>query len=86
MKALHSSIDKNGRLLIPHQIRNAMKLKAGDSFIINKVNNELHLVTLHKAEKEAQALFKQHGSKSESFVDEFLKQKYQEANKENSKF
>ncbi|AEK74947.1 hypothetical protein RHHCN13_04860 [Rickettsia conorii subsp. heilongjiangensis] len=54
--------------------------------LINKVNNELHLITCHKAVKEAQALFKQHGSKSESFVDEFLKQKYQEANKENSKF
>ncbi|UZW38322.1 hypothetical protein [Rickettsia conorii] len=54
--------------------------------LINKVNNELHLITYHKAVKEAQALFKQHGSKSESFVDEFLKQKYQEANKENSKF
>lgn len=59
--------------------KNAMKL-------INKVNNELHLITYHKTVKEAQALFKQHGSKSESFVDEFLKQKYQEANKENSKF
>ncbi|BDU59617.1 hypothetical protein FLA4_00270 [Candidatus Rickettsia kotlanii] len=54
--------------------------------LINKVNNKLHLITCHKAVKEAQALFKQHGSKSESFVDEFLKQKYQEANKENSKF
>ncbi|WP_197407938.1 hypothetical protein [Rickettsia rhipicephali] len=55
--------------------------------LINKVNNELHLITCHNnAVKEAQALFKQHGSKSESFVDEFLKQKYQEANKENSKF
>lgn len=48
--------------------------------LINKVNNELHLITFHKAVKEAQELFKQHGSKSESFVDEFLKQKYQEAN------
>ncbi|AFC72679.1 hypothetical protein MCC_05880 [Rickettsia rhipicephali str. 3-7-female6-CWPP] len=49
--------------------------------LINKVNNELHLITCHNnAVKEAQALFKQHGSKSESFVDEFLKQKYQEAN------
>ncbi|MFV9930096.1 MAG: hypothetical protein AB8U82_04330 [Rickettsia endosymbiont of Haemaphysalis japonica] len=54
--------------------------------LINKVNNELHLITCHKTVKEAQALFKQHGSKSESFVDEFLKQKYQEANKENAKF
>ncbi|AAL03489.1 hypothetical protein [Rickettsia conorii] len=54
--------------------------------LINKVNNELHLITCHKTVKEAQALFKQHGSKSESFVDEFLKQKYQKANKETSKF
>ncbi|AFB29237.1 hypothetical protein [Rickettsia rickettsii] len=54
--------------------------------LINKVNNELHLITCHKTVKEAKALFKQHGSKSESLVDEFLKQKYQEANKENSKF
>ncbi|WP_218460488.1 hypothetical protein [Rickettsia sp. TH2014] len=54
--------------------------------LINKASNELHLITFHKAVKEAQELFKQHGSKSESFVDEFLKQKYQEANKENSKF
>ncbi|HJD54921.1 MAG TPA: hypothetical protein LFW11_06315 [Rickettsia endosymbiont of Proechinophthirus fluctus] len=54
--------------------------------LINKVNNELYLITYHKTVKEAQTLFKQHGPKSESFVDEFLKQKYQEANKENSKF
>ncbi|HJD55739.1 MAG TPA: hypothetical protein LFW21_03725 [Rickettsia endosymbiont of Pyrocoelia pectoralis] len=34
--------------------------------------------------KEAQSIFKQSGSNSESFVDEFLEKKYQEANKENS--
>lgn len=86
MKALHSSLDKNGRLLIPYQVRNSMKLKAGDSFIVNTVNGELHLISIQKAVREAQSIFKQNGSNSRSFVDEFLEQKYQEANKENSKF
>ncbi len=86
MKALHSNLDKKGRLLIPYQIRNSMKLKPGDAFIVNSLNDELHLVSLNKTVKKAQVIFKQHGSGSKSFVDEFLEQKYQDANKENSKF
>lgn len=86
MKALHTHLDRNGRVLIPHQIRNSMGLKSGDAFIVNMVNNELRISTIQNAIKEAQNLLKQHYTNSESMVDEFLEQKYQEAKKENSEF
>ncbi|WP_341790320.1 AbrB/MazE/SpoVT family DNA-binding domain-containing protein [Rickettsia endosymbiont of Polydrusus tereticollis] len=86
MKALHTHLDKNGRILIPHQIRNSLKYKPGDSFIINTVNDELRIISIKKAIKEAQNLLKQYNHNLGSLVDEFLEQKYQEAKKENSKF
>jgi len=41
MKALHTHLDKNARLLIPYQIRNLMGLKSGDSFIVNANSGSL---------------------------------------------
>ena len=85
MKELHTQMDKHGRLLIPARLRNSLNYKPGESFIIRTANDELYITTLSKVVANAQNLFKQHNKDSTSAVEEFLKRKHLEANKENSK-
>lgn len=82
MRELSTQMDKHGRLLIPSQIRNSLNYNAGDKFIIRSNNDELHIMSLNKAIKNAQNLFKKYNKSSDSAVEEFLKQKYLEVENE----
>ena len=77
-------MDKHGRLLIPSIIRNNLNYKAGDSFVIRMINDELRIISIKEAVKSIQNMVQKHHK--ESLVDEFIKTRRSEAENENLKF
>jgi AbrB family looped-hinge helix DNA binding protein len=86
MKKLHTQMDKHGRLLIPSTIRNSLNYKPGDTFVIRAINDELRIISIRKAIKDAQDLLAKHIPDEKSLVDEFIKQRRLEVAKEDLKF
>jgi bifunctional DNA-binding transcriptional regulator/antitoxin component of YhaV-PrlF toxin-antitoxin module len=80
-----TQMDKQGRIPIPYNVRKELKFHSGDSFVVRLINGELHLVSLDKVIEDAQAFFKTLKREGESMVDDFLKQKKEDYELEESK-
>ncbi len=75
-------MDRHGRLLIPSSIRKTMNYKTTDTFVIRAVDDELRIINLDKAVKDAQNFFSQFGTNNISLVDELIEDRRKEAKNE----
>jgi AbrB family looped-hinge helix DNA binding protein len=82
----HTNMDQHGRILIPASIRNQLNYKAGDTFVVRVINDELHILSLEKVIKDAQDLIRQYIKPGELLVEDFLEYRREEAKLEEKKF
>ena len=69
MQEYHTSISKNGRVVIPAIIRKQLHLEEGEELIIKVDDNGIHMFSLNTAIKRAQALVKQHNPNNTKLTD-----------------
>lgn len=86
MKNAHTKIDNHGRLLIPYSIRNQLKYKKGDSFVIRIIDNELRIISLKATLAAIQELVKKSIPAGISLVDELISERRAAAKTEDNKF
>ena len=71
-----------GRLVVPANLRKALKIKTGDEIIVRLENGSIRLIPLHQAVNLAQTIVKQYAPQGISLVDELIKARRQEAGRE----
>lgn len=68
--------------MIPAKIREALNINIGENVMLSVKDNELRLTTSKEALRKLQELVRQHVSPERSIVDEFLKEKREEAQRD----
>jgi AbrB family looped-hinge helix DNA binding protein len=86
MNKARVQIDQHGRLLFPSKVRKECNIKSGDIFIMRVIDDEIRIISLDKAIKNAQTLFRKHVPTKENVVDDFLEYKKQEVALEERNF
>lgn len=83
METYRATINENGRILIPAAVRAAMHLKAGDevTLILNDAN--LQIKTRRQVMESARQALKMNVPAGTSLVDELIKERREDAAKEN---
>ena len=71
-----------GRLVVPANLRKALKIKTGDEIIVRLENDSIRLIPMHQAVSLAQMIVKQYAPQGISLVDELIKARRQEAGRE----
>ena len=82
MEAIRTHIDKNGRVLIPAFVRSEWNIKPGDVFVIRIIDNEIRMITLNQAVKNAQSLVRKYVPQNISLVEELIQSRRAEVQKE----
>ncbi len=72
-------IDKGGRLVVPVELRRALKIKSGDELLIRLEKNSLRLIPIQQAVSLAQQSVKRYAPKGVSQVDELIEERKEEA-------
>lgn len=78
----HTRIDKQGRLVIPAEIRRELGLKPGEPISLFVEDGELRVMTLRRAVGRVQALAREVTGGRKGIVDEFLAERRKEAERE----
>jgi len=73
----------NGEIALPEKVRDALRLKAGDTLIVSLEDDEIRLMTVATAVRKVQALVRQYVPEGVSLVDELLEDRRREADGEN---
>lgn len=82
-KVYHANLDSAGRIVLPAELRHALKLERGDRVVIAPDINGFHIIkTLSQVVKEAQDFFCRYKHEDESIVDELLQERRQESARE----
>lgn len=71
-----------GRLVVPANLRKALKIKTGDEIIVRLENDSIRLIPMHQAVNLAQTIVRQYARQGISLVDELIKARRQEAGRE----
>ncbi len=79
---LHTRMSKEGRVLIPAQLRQALGLKTDEPMNIYAVDGELRLISRMESIRRVQAIAAKYKRPGVSVVDEFLRDKREEAARE----
>lgn len=74
-------VGRQGRLVIPAEIRRELSIEAGDELIALNDEGELHLLTHAQLVKRLQCLFA-HIPKGVSLADELISERREEARRE----
>jgi bifunctional DNA-binding transcriptional regulator/antitoxin component of YhaV-PrlF toxin-antitoxin module len=86
MNVLRTHLDKNGRLLIPQEIRKQYNMNYGDTYVIKAENNIIQIMSIDAIVDKMHELFFKHKPKTDaSIVDEFLKSRREEYELERKK-
>ena len=72
-------IDKAGRLVVPANLRKALKIKTGDKFIAQVKNGSIRLIPIYQAVSLAQKVVKQYAPAGTSQADELIQARREEA-------
>lgn len=80
--ACRVKIDSMGRILLPVEIRSSLNIQKGDELLLSVAEDGLRLCTMMQAVREAQTYFQQFKKPGESVVDEFLRGRREEAERE----
>lgn len=78
----HAKVNENGRILIPAAIREQMGIKPGDSVVWRLEDGVLHVESYRASIRRLQAEMQKYKKPGKSVVDEFLKEKREEARRE----
>lgn len=80
---MHSTrMSKEGRVLIPADLRKSLGLKPDDPLSIYAVDGELRIVSRMQAIRRAQAMTAKFKKPGQSVVDDFIREKRKEAARE----
>ena len=83
MSTARANIDKAGRILIPAKLRAELKVGPGDPVVLETNGDELHVRPYRLAIQEAQAIIRKYiPDRDRSLVDELIKERRQEAERE----
>ena len=75
-------IDKQGRLVIPSEVRRQLDIGPGEPVTVWAEEGELRMITLKQAIANIQAIAAKLKKPGESVVDEFLRERREEAARE----
>ena len=73
-----------GRIVIPAEVRQELGVKEGDDLLLTREQDGFRLTTYRDAIRRAQDLFARIKAEGESVVDELLRERREEAVKEES--
>lgn len=82
MQEHRTTINENGRLVIPAAYRKALDIQPGEEIILRLENNELRISTIKQALQRARQLVKQHINPDISLVESLLSERLKEAKNE----
>lgn len=82
MKTYELSMQENGRVILPSELRRALGLQKGDRVVIEAEGDRITLTTAQLRRKRAQAIARRYARPGVSVVDEFLAEKQAEARQE----
>ena len=74
----HTTLGAGGRLVIPAGLRQALKLKEGDSVVLEREGDKVRLATPGSVLGEIQAFFEEGIPNDTSLVDELLAHRREE--------
>ena len=69
MNEYRTTINENGRIIIPAILRKQLHLQPGEELVIRVENEELHIFSIQHALKKAQGLVRKY-SKNKNLVNE----------------
>jgi AbrB family looped-hinge helix DNA binding protein len=81
-KSYHVKVARNGRLVIPAPVREALGLADGGDLILEVADNHLRLQTVQQRIREAQALVRKYVPANVSLADELIAERRAEAERE----
>ncbi len=76
------SVDKAGRVLIPSAIRERYGIHQGDQVVLHADDTGIHITTIDQAVKNAQAICARYIKPGVSVVDELIRERREEAERE----
>lgn len=82
MNEFRAKMNENGRIVIPAGARKMLNIKAGDNLVLQVKNGELVLTPIALQLKRAQELFQKVTKGKKNIVDEFIKERREEAKRE----
>ena len=77
----HAKLIKGGKIVIPAELRRELGFKDGDTLVFERGESGVVLKTYEQVIREVQATVKRH-IKTPFTVDDFLAEKYREAERE----
>ena len=78
-EVITTKVTEGGRIVIPAKIREALDIRIGENVSLQVEDNELRIRTSREALKRLQQLVRKHVSPDRSIVDEFLRERREEA-------
>ena len=81
-----ASLDKNGRLVIPSHIRKQMGWKPGERLTLSTLDNELRVLSPRQALDMLRAELRQHLAPGVSLADELIRERREEARREDEEY
>ena len=82
MRTYEVPMQESGRVILPVELRSTLGLQKGDRVLIEADGETVTLTTAPLRHRRAQALVAQHLQSSGSIVDNFLREKRDEAERE----
>ena len=77
-----TKVTEGGRIVIPAKIREALDMKVGEDVVLEVDDDELRIRTSRAALRRLQKLVREHVPANRSIVDEFLRERREEAAKD----
>ena len=77
-----AKLDRAGRLMVPRKFREELGLGEGSELVVRLEDGGLRVETRETALRRMQAYLKQFGKPGKPVVEEFLKERQQEARRE----
>ena len=81
MDNIKTKLGQGGRLGLPTEFREALRVKVGDELILSLKDDEIHVFTRRAAIKRAQGMLK-HIAPGRSLADELIQERRAEAARE----
>jgi AbrB family looped-hinge helix DNA binding protein len=75
-------VDSAGRVVIPADVRQSLKISPGEELILSEDNQGIHLQTFMQAVNAVQAAFAPYRVPGVSIVDELIREREEEARRE----
>ena len=85
MRTYEVPMQESGRVILPVELRKTLGLQKGDRVLIEADGETITLTTARLRRRRAQALVARHLQSSGSVVDDFLREKQEEVERENER-